>query len=294
MNLFLQFFKKIKRRIRIWKKARHILQDGIYSVRENRIVRVEKLSMVSFPLYFNFSNNDGESQPAKNKELLFYSGGDKDVFVLDKNAISFFMVKGQYDRAKLNYKNIDRFIYPCCEYYEFDDDLLSIQMQKINGVEYSDDYHQKIVYRNLFTYALNSEFEIASDGKPKYIQHMDVRNCNIIWDDNSMIFIDLDGIAPASILFDILQYSFDLGKTFNEVLDIIKDNNDIYVKVLKKYNFYLDDCNPLDTILFDFVEYYNSINSIHWKALNFLICDEIYKYPKTKTILKDMGLLKDK
>ena len=304
-------FRIIAHRCRTWIKrgkiarrtfcySQYLLMKGLYynPCETNELRKIDRsffsLKNILFShLFYNRTDGKGMNifgimDLAQNR-LSFNHGMGKIVLFTKEYAYGFYEIPQLYQRAKNNFdNNYDLFNYPCVPILGFNDDKELIVMKNLKGRFFADCIHDEIIVQGLLHYNLDSAVKENEYKEVFFLQHGDAKYDNIIWNKDSFMFIDLDGIQFLPPLFDFFYYLNSRGYSLKDIERFIEKYNALANRIYKKANI-LDNSNPLDILLYRYVLQFKKWGG-YFENFSFLTHSRLSDYPITGKLLKDMQI----
>lgn len=294
IHSFFQKKKNRKKEKRIFLCAKKYLKPGLYCCQNSMIRKINfkdiRLQNV-FSYYVKFNN--GKSRLIGNQIFEYTNaeytfGYGKDVFIFDDIVVGFYKRHEFFEMSKNNYqKHIKASVYPFVKVISFNDAEESVIMQKVIGVHYNDKKHDDYLIEKLFLYALESPICVSDNGEYTYLQHGDMKRENTIWtDENTFIFIDLDGTSYLPLFFDILHYCAMINMNLDEIINVIDSHLLIVKQVFGKFNLSIYN-NYLDFIFYYYALFFARLGDC-FEDIAFLTDADLSAFPKTNGLLHSL------
>lgn len=183
----------------------------------------------------------------------FGVGQGKVVLMSGDKAYGFYDSLRLYQNSRNNYYNhIEKFNYPSVQVLGFYDRKRLIVMNLVSGVVRKDYTHDKILVQEMLKIGAMSDTRTQGD-KTLFLQHGDAKRENVLWNNESFCFIDLDNINYLPPMFDVFHYLNNCDYDLMEVMGFLEDNKSAVEKICCKANISIED-NPLDCLFRNYVD----------------------------------------
>lgn len=293
-DLLRPFYYTYKRRVegnRAFQCAKFLLMPGFYyrPFGFNRFVKLDKgffkiRNLFGFQLWYNRTEGDGlliEGKVVQSpvSDIAFGIGQGKVVLMTRDKVYGFYHTQNLYMNSKNNcVNNYEKFNYPSVPISGFDDSRRLIIMDFIEGVTYRDRRHDTILVKEMLKYGTSAE-TITKDGKVLFLQHGDAKQDNVIWNNESLCFIDVDNVNYLPPLFDVFHYLNNCDYELWEVERTIDDNQTLVSQICEKANIAIDD-NPKDSLYSGYVGQFAKWGGYFQGILNFFVLLTTRSTPK--------------
>lgn len=283
-------FTNIKNLHFIIKFAKYFLSNGIYfiSKTEKKIMRLNKKLLIRDGVVFFVVAYKRKNKYEFNKHITYRFGGNKIVICTKDRAYGCYKTKKSYFYAKKNIIDYyDKINYPLALWLFYNDKAQIIGMKKIIGKTFEDRYHDLIIIDNLFHYAIDLVPVFCKD-RVLFIQHGDCKRGNIIWEDDSshFIFIDLDGLCPLPLLFDLFHYFGCINMSLQEIVEQFDKHKVQLAEIAKKVGMEYNN-NFIDHLFYNYILCYKKWGN-NFNDFKFLTTENSKDYKKTNDLLKNI------
>lgn len=294
-----KFRRKRAENKKLFRLAKLLLKKGVYYIshEENAIKKVDRHTFLSNFFYLQFlikSKKIKESAfRAEKAEFLEFNneGYAKIVFLNEKSAYGFYMSKERYSDAKENYQKLaSLFPYPSVK-ESFIDRYHCVVMDRVRGVSFCDDDHNRILLKKMFEFAIHAPVKRDPVHGILYLQQGDAKYNNVLWEGSAFLFIDLDGIGFYPPLFDVFHYLANLDEfgELSSIIALLDENQEELKAICEKSEIDIED-NPLDTLFYHYMMFYFHEYRDEWKELywdfRFLTVENTIDFPKTNKLLR--------